>query len=619
MPDQTTPMPPPPKVDVFISGAGPVGLLLAYHLTRLSHTVHIVDAADKTSPSFPMYGRACTLYPRSLEMLDQLDLYDSLAQEGLHTKQNFAYRNGERVFGRGWKIFQNVGGWGTFFEECLNLRLKFSEDIVRGKLEEMGGRVWAPWRVVGLEILEGGGGGGDDYRCRVVCEDPDGGTREVRARYVVGSDGGSSAVRKLAGIPFPGQHKDRHWVRIDGLVRTNIPEARQAFGAIESPTHGQVLWVPLDHGATRVGYVLNDKLFEKYGRKMTQEQAVFEAKEAVAPFELEFVRVDWHTVYGIQQCVAERHVERDRIVLAGEAAHTHSSGLAQGMNTGIHDVVSLGWRLAGVMKGWYGNEVLQNYSEERRGVAQQLIDNDKIASMLISGERPEMFKGRPEGNMTLLGNWLEETAGFSLGLAISYPENLLNDSRNALGSVPMRPGHRAPDALLHKPGLRKVTVRLHEIMKYSGKFRVLVFTGKPHLTQSILRSLRLQVDKHEERLAHAVDFISIIDGHGKSLEEHLGVRKFGNGYWDGDSTVHEKFGAMENLGALVVVRPDGLVGASAALDGFEAIIVPYFDRFVLRRVAKKSTLENGITGFGQLINPFENNLEHSRKNAAMLA
>lgn len=610
-------MPPPPlKADVFISGAGPVGLLLAYHLTRLHHSVYIVDSADKASPSFPMYGRASTLFARSLEMLDQLDLYDDLAQEGLHSAQTFTYRNGERVYGRGWKIFTKVAAMGTFFEETLNLRLKFSEDIFREKLEEMGGKVHAPWKVVGFDIEEDVE---DDHKARVVCVDPEGKTQEVRARYVVGADGGSSAVRKLADIPFPGEHQDRHWVRIDGMVKTNMPEERVGVGAIESPTHGQVLWVSLDHGATRIGYALNDKLFEKYGRNMTPEQAIYEAKLAVAPFELEFERVDWHTVYGIQQCVAERLVDRDRIILAGDAAHTHSSALAQGMNTGVHDVVSLGWRLAGVMKGWYTKPVLQNYSDERRGVAHELIENDKIASRLIGGEKPEQFKGRPEDGLRLLEEWLDQTAGFALGLGISYPQNLLNDVEHALGSVPTRPGHRAEDVLLHKPGLRKLTVRLHEVMKYNGKFRVLVLTGKPHLTRPKLQSLRLQVDKYRQRFSHAVDFITVIEGHGKNLDEFLGVCKFGNGYWDGDGTAHGKFGAAENVGTLLVVRPDGIVGASAPLDGLESRIVPYFERIILGRFVEKSLRTNGAANFGELINPFENNLEHSRQNANMLA
>ena len=55
-----------PKVDVFISGAGPVGLMLTYQLARLGISTYIIDAADKASPEFPMYGRASTLYRMQL-------------------------------------------------------------------------------------------------------------------------------------------------------------------------------------------------------------------------------------------------------------------------------------------------------------------------------------------------------------------------------------------------------------------------------------------------------------------------------------------------------------------------------------------------------------------------
>jgi len=89
------------QVDVLIIGAGPVGLVLAYQFTRLGLSIHIVDAADKSSPQFPMYGRACTIYPRTLEMLDQFDLYDAMAQVGFIGQHTFTYVDGKRVQGRG--------------------------------------------------------------------------------------------------------------------------------------------------------------------------------------------------------------------------------------------------------------------------------------------------------------------------------------------------------------------------------------------------------------------------------------------------------------------------------------------------------------------------------------
>jgi phenol 2-monooxygenase (NADPH) len=86
-------------------------------------------------------------------------------------------------------------------------------------------------------------------------------------------------------------------VRIDGVVETDMPNSRIGFASIESPTHGNVLWVALDHGRTRIGFSLNPALYRKYGDKMTEAEAVEEAKAAVAPFSLKFKKVDWYTVY----------------------------------------------------------------------------------------------------------------------------------------------------------------------------------------------------------------------------------------------------------------------------------------------------------------------------------
>lgn len=113
------------KVDVFISGAGPTGLILAYQLARQGISVCIIDAADKGSPEFPMYGRACSMYPRTLEMIDQLDLFDDMAQVGLATNSNATYANGRRVQGRGFSLIGQLG-IKTFFDYTLNIRLKYS-------------------------------------------------------------------------------------------------------------------------------------------------------------------------------------------------------------------------------------------------------------------------------------------------------------------------------------------------------------------------------------------------------------------------------------------------------------------------------------------------------------
>ena len=87
------------------------------------------------------------------------------------------------------------------------------------------------------------------------------------------------------------------------------------------------------------------------------------------------------------------HFVSGPVLLAGDSCHTHSSGAAQGMNTGIHDATNLGWKLGGVLHGWLKEEVLQTYESERRTAAQTLIDLDEDFSTCLSGHVPERHAG----------------------------------------------------------------------------------------------------------------------------------------------------------------------------------------------------------------------------------
>ena len=79
---------------------------------------------------------------------------------------------------------------------------------------------------------------------------------------------------------------------------------------------------------------------------------------ALAQFELKAITVDWWSFYSIGHRVAKSFRTKERVLLAGDAGHTYSSGAVQGLNTGMHDAVNLGWKIAGVLKGWFIDYVL---------------------------------------------------------------------------------------------------------------------------------------------------------------------------------------------------------------------------------------------------------------------
>lgn len=316
----------------------------------------------------------------------------------------------------------------------------------------------------------------------------------------------------------------------------------------------------------------------------------------------------------MKQFVAKRFQDRERILLGGDASHAHSSGSAQGMNTGVHDAVSLAWRLAGVINGLYRPEVLSNYSDERRASAQHLIENDKVIAALISGHKPEVFKDRPEDTMVLFDEFLRKEWPFTLGLGIYYAPNLLNDVKGSYPPLSVVPGYPAPDVRLHKQGILKgFPTRLHEVTKYNGKFHVVVFTGEVTSTGDLLKKLRTQVDTDGLQYRHVVEFLTIICGTGSALAEYLGVEQFGKGYWDIDHSAHERYQVSFEAGAIAVIRPDGILGFIAPLDAFNKIAA-YLDRLVVPRKVEVATNEpNGTVG--EMITLDENNLYYKQSNA----
>ena len=101
-----------------------------------------------------MYGRASTLYPRSLEMLDQIDLLDEMNQIGFTARNSVTFdKTGKRVTSRGWHtIFEKT--FGTFQDYLLNIRLKYSEKVFTGAYARLGGHVLVGWTLKHMVVDE---------------------------------------------------------------------------------------------------------------------------------------------------------------------------------------------------------------------------------------------------------------------------------------------------------------------------------------------------------------------------------------------------------------------------------------------------------------------------------
>ncbi|KAJ7355331.1 FAD binding domain-containing protein [Mycena albidolilacea] len=527
------------------------------------------------------YGRASTIWPRTLEILDQLDLAEGLLQIGFATRDALHFRDGHRIVG-GFLFATRMDKLGVFpTVTFLQIRQRRTEEHFTAALKDQGTHQHIRTRLESFTLEESAENG---YPVTVQARNLDNNELfEIKTKYLIGADGAHSTVRSLAGIAFNGERTTTRWIRIDGVVKTTMPNPR-CLCSIDSKSHGQILWVPLDNGVTRIGYVFSQELLEKYGglegvtEKVVEEEAIL----ALQPFKLEFLAIHWFTTYGVKQAIAEKFFVQDRIFLAGDACHTHSSGAAQGLNTGIHECLNL--------RGLGRKSLLESYNEERKPSAQKassyfnlnrVIDNDKTISMLISGKYPPRFQGRtehPRYDFIVLP--------MSENILLCTRDILTENFLNAEGTSTIMPGERGPDVYLTCVGIA-TPIRLHQVLKNEGKFNIVVFAGNPLLSHAALEGLNsaLAAPTSFTRTFPAervFRFTTLTAAAGDGVTDVLGVPPFGGGclYFDAESRAHAMYGVEVNRGAIVVFRPDGWVGCVVPLEKVDQL-GNYFGHFLV--------------------------------------
>jgi phenol 2-monooxygenase len=451
----------------------------------------------------------------------------------------------------------------TQWDFALVLRQKYQEEIFRRRLRELGVCLEAPVELMSVEVNEAAQEGG--YRITATVKNGMTGVEEtIVCKYLVGADGGRSFVRRALDVPFDGNTTEDKWVRIDGVIETDMPKSR-VYGAIESPTHGNVLWAALDHGATRIGFAFTAERQKEYP-EFNEAAAVAEAIASVKPFSLKFKQVDWYTVYSVGQRVARNFFTRDCVFLAGDACHTHSSGAAQGMNTGLHDACNLAWKLSLVLKELAPVSLLHTYESERLPNVMKLINYDKDISRLMTMQLPLGWKGDPNADPNeILGVVMEEASTFTSGLSIAFDVNKVN-VRGSFEASSVAPGQRGPDVELQKPGTGEKT-RLHKQTPNIARFHIVVFAGEPEHTSSAIKAFGAAYGASDifSDARIPVSWLTIPAASGPSAYELLGIMPLGKVFYDEKQTAHARYGVDVKRGGVVVLRPDGWLATSVVL------------------------------------------------------
>jgi 2-polyprenyl-6-methoxyphenol hydroxylase-like FAD-dependent oxidoreductase len=371
-------------------------------------------------------SRSGGLHSRTIEVLDQRGVADRFLAEGKALQvQAFA------------GIPLDISDFPTRHNYGLGLWQSHFERILAAWVAELGVPIAREREVTGFAQDSTG----------VDVELSDG--QSLRARYVVGCDGGRSVVRKAAGIEFSGWDPTRSWLLAEAEM-----EEEPEFGLREGGGIGRS-----DRGAIRLA--LPEQALEHSG-----EPTLHDLREAL-------IAVDG-TDYGVhsptwisrftdmtRQAAAYRS---GRVLLAGDAAHVHPPQGGQGLNVGVQDAVNLGWKLAQVVTGTSPDGLLDTYHSERHPVAARVLQNT-MAQIALGGtdDRHKALKDTVT-ELLSMDEPRKRYAAMMSGLDIQYD----------LGEGHPLLGRRMPDLdLVAADGPRRVFSLLHEARP------VLINLGQP--------------------------------------------------------------------------------------------------------------------------------------------
>jgi 2-polyprenyl-6-methoxyphenol hydroxylase-like FAD-dependent oxidoreductase len=226
-------------------------------------------------------------------------------------------------------------------------------------------------------------------------KDAGGTVSQISAQYLVGCDGGASIVRKQLGIALTDEGK-----------LPNMLAYRQALYYCED------LFERIPIGKGRHYHVADNRATQLIVQDSTKHFSLHSIVESDADMAAMFEQtvampVTYKELYVGQWkqnlLLAERY-GAGRVFLAGDAAHLVIPTGGLGMNSGVGDAIDLSWKLAAVLQGWGGPNLLPSYEIERRQVGEHVVAASRFATLgrrkWRSMWRPNIRDGTPEGAAT---------------------------------------------------------------------------------------------------------------------------------------------------------------------------------------------------------------------------
>ncbi len=510
--------------DVLIAGAGPTGLILAHELLRRGVRVRLAE--KRPGPSHTT--RAFTLHARTMEMFEHIGVAHRLEEVCLPCPGNIYHFQGMPEDQLPRTDFRGLPSRYAFY---YKLNQNDFEQVLREHLD-------AQYSVIpeyGTEVValtETGGQVATQLRRTAT-----GKTEHACYDWVVGCDGSKSRVRQDAGIGFTGSR-----VGVMAMMDTEIENFRYDGS-----------WV--NYFVTRDLFMLVTKLPGRFWRvylsdagAMTEAENPRESFQRVADeigIGMIIGEPQWATRWEILNNMADSYRE-GRVLLCGDASHVHSPAGGQGMNGCMQDAFNVGWKLAAVVNGTAGPDILDTYERERRPIGEQITAGAKATHDIVMAFGTGL---EDRIKITRQPAWQDNSVRLISGLSHNYRGAV--DIPPGLTPVPgPAPGERAPDALLTAEPRKRV----FDLLRHP-RFTLLASPGDGTAGQTAV--IGKLFDELDDRFPGMVTSRLISRSRVDGFDLDCNVT-------DTSGEFAQRY-EISGDGRLVLVRPDMYVGLSAAL------------------------------------------------------
>ncbi|OBJ50526.1 FAD-dependent monooxygenase [Mycobacterium asiaticum] len=506
--------------DVLIVGAGPVGLVAGCELARRGVSVRVIDKLPQPTSQ----SRAIAVHARSLDMFDRIGIVDELVSTGIKATAMQLYAGHRKLF----RV--PLGGVEGAFPFTLTTAQTETERVLDERLQSLGAAVERGVELVGLTQ--------DHDAAHLTLRHLNGSIERVRTAWVIGADGGHSAVRRLVGTKLEGCFEGELFVLgdVDAEHRLDLDSMHTFFSA-----DGPVVVLPMRDGRMRF-------LAQVRAATGTPIDATQEALQAILDRRVGGIRLTrshWLTSFEVRHARVPSY-RWGRVFLAGDAAHIHSPAGGQGMNTGMQDAFNLAWKLAAVIHDDAGDTLLDSYQAERLPVADAVIAfTDRLT-------RAGTMSGLPSRIRNAVVRVVSHVPAARRAMANTAEETNLAYRHSPL-AVGRRPRHAKVAAGDHIPPVPDAAVQKQlSAIQATAHVVLTVAAGEEAPAPAAADLGQVQV--------LVTDGDASVGGYDTVIAEPGGV-------------IARRFGLRN--GGRVVIRPDGYLGAVTSLDD-TTTIADYF-------------------------------------------